>query len=176
MKRRLFFLLIAFWLTPIGGQVCANSLSSAEITALAERGDAAAQYELGRMYQGGRGVTQDYRKAVEWYRRSAEQGYAAAERSLGGMYRGGYGGLPQDDAEAKKWYGKAAAQDDFLAKFALALGDLPVTSFIRSLPQGYRDVIFYVLIALLIIVPVGICILFIALCLRFIKTIARRRT
>ena len=32
---------------------------------------------LGLMYDNGRGVTQDYAKAVKWYRKAAEQGYAA---------------------------------------------------------------------------------------------------
>jgi len=176
MKLRFFCLLTVLALTLINGQACADSLSPAEITALAERGDAAAQYELGRMYQGGRGVTQDYGKAVEWYRHSAEQGYAPAERSLGGMYRGGYGGLPQDDAEAKKWYGKAAAQGDFLAEFALAIDDLALIAFIRSLPQGYRDAIFFVVLALLIIVPIGLCIILFIVCMRFTKGMARRKS
>jgi hypothetical protein len=173
---RFFCLLTILWLALINGQACADSLSPAEVTTLAERGDSAAQYELGRMYEGGRGVTQDYGKAVEWYRHSAEQGYAPAERSLGIMYRGGYGGLPQDDAEAKKWYGKAAAQGDIVAKFALVLEDSPVIASVRSLPQRDRDAIFFVVIALLIIVPIGICILLIVSFVRFIKRMAQRRS
>jgi TPR repeat protein len=174
MKLRLFFLLTVFWLTLIAGQAYADSLPPSEITALAQRGNAAAEYELGRMYQSGRGVPQDYRRAVEWYRRSAEQGYAPAERSLGGMYRGGYGGLTEDDAEARKWYGKAAAQGDTLAKFALVIDGWRITAFVRSLPQGDRDAIFLLLIALLVAVPVGIFILFIVFCLRFIKGMRKR--
>jgi TPR repeat protein len=174
MKLRFFCLLTMAWLTLMGGQARAESLSPAETATLAERGDAAAQYELGRMYQGGRGVTQDNRKAVEWYRHSAEQGYAPAERSLGAMYRGGYGGLAQDDAEAEKWYGKAAAQGDILAKFALVLA--PFTASVRSLPQEYRDAIFYVVVALLIIVPTGVCVFLIVLFRRLIKRMARRRS
>lgn len=176
MKLRFFCLLTVLWLALIQGQACADSPSPAEVFSLAERGDAAAQYELGRMYQSGRGVTQDYRKAVDWYRHSAEQGYAPAERSLGGMYRGGYGGLPEDDAEAKKWYGKAAAQGDVLAEVGLLLEDLPLMASVRSLPQGYRDAIFLVVIALLIIVPVGILALAIIFLFRFGKHRPRRRS
>jgi hypothetical protein len=58
MKSRFFFFLTAFWLTMIAGHAWADSLSPNEITRLAQRGDAAAEYELGRMYQGGREVTQ----------------------------------------------------------------------------------------------------------------------
>lgn len=53
MKLRFFFFLTVLWLMLINGQAYAEALSPAEITALAERGDPAAQYELGRMYQGG---------------------------------------------------------------------------------------------------------------------------
>ena len=34
----------------------------------AEQGDADAQFNLGVMYHNGRGVMQDYKEAVEWYR------------------------------------------------------------------------------------------------------------
>lgn len=176
MKLRLFCLLAVSWLALIAGRAGAESPSPAEVFSLAERGDAAAQYQLGRMYQGGHGVTRDYHKAVEWYRRSAEQGYAPAERSLGGMYRGGYGGLPEDDAEAKKWYGKAAAQGDVLAEVGLLLEDLPLLAAVRSLPQGYRDAIFLVMVALLIIVPIGICAFVVVFLFRFGKRMARRRS
>jgi hypothetical protein len=92
------------------------------------------------------------------------------------MYRGGYGGLPEDDAEAREWYGKAAAQGDTLAKFALVIDNLRISAFIRSLPQEYRVAIFFLLIALSIIVPVGIFILFIIFCARFIKGMRKRRS
>jgi TPR repeat protein len=35
---------------------------------LAKQGHATAQFNLGIMYDNGRGVTQDYAKAVHWYR------------------------------------------------------------------------------------------------------------
>ena len=35
---------------------------------LAEQGNASAQFNLGVMYDNGRGVTQDYAKAFRWYR------------------------------------------------------------------------------------------------------------
>ncbi len=39
-----------------------------EFKPLAERGNAAAQSNLGSMYQNGQGVRRDYRQAVKWYR------------------------------------------------------------------------------------------------------------
>ena len=45
-----------------------------EWLALAQGGDAFAQYALGGMYQHGQGVPQDYKEAVKWYRLAAEHG------------------------------------------------------------------------------------------------------
>src|SRR5215471_18541294 len=43
------------------------------IRPLAERGIAAAQYELGDLYYEGRGVPQAGAEAAKWYRRASEQ-------------------------------------------------------------------------------------------------------
>ena len=40
----------------------------------AEQGDAAAQFNLGVMYNNGRGVLKDEAEAVRWYRLAADQG------------------------------------------------------------------------------------------------------
>ena len=56
---------------------------------LAEQGLAAAQFDLGVLYENGDGVRQDYVEAVNWYRLSAEQGYAMAQNNLAGMYARG---------------------------------------------------------------------------------------
>ena len=79
----------------------------AEWTPLAEAGDADAQYNLGIMYDNGRGVPQDDAEAVKWFRIAAEAGYVDAQYNLGVMYDNGEGVL-QDDAEAVKWYRLAA--------------------------------------------------------------------
>ena len=41
-----------------------------------------AQYNLGWMYENGRGVRRDRVEAVRWYRLAAEQGDADAETAL----------------------------------------------------------------------------------------------
>jgi TPR repeat protein len=82
---------------------------------LAEQGDVSAQYNLGIMYDHGRGVTQDYAEAVIWYRRAAEQGHASAQFNLGNMYNNGLG-VTQDYAEASNWYRRAAEQGDATAQ------------------------------------------------------------
>ena len=70
---------------------------------LAERGDAAAQFNLGLMYENGRGVPQDYAQAVTWYKRAAEQGDAIAQTNLGAAYANGKG-VPQDYILAHMWF------------------------------------------------------------------------
>ena len=75
----------------------------------AEQGFAAAQYNLGVMYDNGQGVRQDDAQAVQWYRKAAEQGACPSQVNLGLMYEQGQG-VRQDYAEAFRWYRKAAEQ------------------------------------------------------------------
>jgi TPR repeat protein len=48
----------------------------------AEQGVETAQYNLGMMYDDGKGVPQDRTEAAKWHRKSAEQGYADAKEWL----------------------------------------------------------------------------------------------
>ena len=58
----------------------------------AEQGLASAQYNLGRMYEKGQGVTQTITtKLYEMYELAAEQGLASAQYNLGRMYEKGQG-------------------------------------------------------------------------------------
>ena len=52
----------------------------------AEKGNVDSQYNLGLMYDNGKGVTQDYKEAIKWYRLAAIQGLAEAQLNLGIMY------------------------------------------------------------------------------------------
>jgi TPR repeat protein len=45
-----------------------------EFRVMAERGDAAAQYNLGVCYHNGDGVEEDAKEAVKWFRKAAAQG------------------------------------------------------------------------------------------------------
>jgi len=87
---------------------------------LAEQGVAIAQFNLGVMYDKGKGVPQDYAEAVKLYRLAAEQSYASAQFNLGVIYRNGRG-VPQDYAEAVRWYRLAAEQGHADAQNNLAL-------------------------------------------------------
>ncbi|HFB2761683.1 TPA: tetratricopeptide repeat protein [Neisseria gonorrhoeae] len=77
----------------------------------AEQGNAAAQFNLGVMYENGQGVRQDYVQAVQWYRKASEQGDAQAQYNLGLMYYDGRG-VRQDLALAQEWLGKACQNGD----------------------------------------------------------------
>ena len=55
----------------------------------AEQGDASAQYKLGLIYAIGYGVTKDYKKAANWFRKAEDQGDASAQYNLGAMYYNG---------------------------------------------------------------------------------------
>ena len=91
-----------------------------EWTPLAGQGDAAAQYKLGLMYHNVRGVPQDDRVAVTWYRLAANQGDAHAQYNLGVMYERG-SGVPQDYKAAVTWYRLAAKQGYANAQYNLGL-------------------------------------------------------
>lgn len=65
------------------------------------------QFDIGEMYETGKGVPQDYAQAAIWYRKAAEQGNPSAELNLGFLYANGQG-VPQDTAEAYFWFDLAA--------------------------------------------------------------------
>ena len=53
---------------------------------LADSGDKRAQFNLGLMYDEGRGVSQDRKQALAWWEKSANQGYAQAQHNLALAY------------------------------------------------------------------------------------------
>lgn len=86
---------------------------------LAEKGNSAAQYALGRMYSDGQGVEANRAEAIRWYQMAAEQGHVLSQSALAGIYH--YGPI-RDLAQAKRWYEKAAAQGHITSM--LRLGEL----------------------------------------------------
>jgi TPR repeat protein len=86
----------------------------------ADHGEAAAQLNLGIMYEYGQGVRRDYAQAVVWYRKAAEQGFDVAQNNLGAMYYSGLG-VPQDYEQAATWSRKAAEQGNAGAQGRLGL-------------------------------------------------------
>ena len=62
--------------------------------------------------------SEDYATAMREWQPLAEQGDAQAQYHVGLLYHKGRG-VPQDDAQARKWYAKAAAQGQAKAQFSL---------------------------------------------------------
>jgi len=85
---------------------------------MATQGDAQAQYNLGLMYQCGRGVPKNRELAATWYQKSAMQGNAEAQYRLGRMYQDG-SGVPQNYRQSAEWFRKSAEQGNPLAQCCL---------------------------------------------------------
>jgi TPR repeat protein len=80
----------------------------AMLEAAAGKGNAFAQSSLGWLYREGHGsVAQNYRTAVEWYRKAAAQDYPDALASIGWLYSEGLG-VARDDKASLKAYRRAA--------------------------------------------------------------------
>ena len=88
----------------------------------AEKGDAEAQFALGRGYELGSGVPKDLEQAAQWYRKAAEQGHAEAQYHLGLCYESG-SGVPKNLEQAAEWYRKATGEGHSEARFRLLLCD-----------------------------------------------------
>ena len=74
-------------------------------------------YNKGEDYYYGRnGLSQDYKEAVNCYRKSAELGLPSAQNDLGFCYNNGYG-VQKDFVEAVKWYREAAELDYVSAQY-----------------------------------------------------------
>ena len=87
---------------------------------LSRGGDADAQYNLGIMYDNGRGVIKDEMKAFALYLKAAEQGNASAQYNVGSMYYEGRGVL-KSYSKARYWIEKAYENNDpKVTRFALA--------------------------------------------------------
>lgn len=108
----------------------------------AQQGDMNAQFNLATLYEMGSdprpnttdedmyisgvwenvvtALNKDYKRAADWYRKSAFQGYAEAQRRLGMLYEEGTG-VAKDPFEAVKWYRMAAEQGDAKAQNCLGM-------------------------------------------------------
>ena len=83
-------------------------------------GEPISQINLGIIYSTGTGTSQDYVKAVGWYRLAADQGIAKAQYALGFMYYKGYG-TRQDYFKSVRWWKLAAEQGYAKAQFNLGI-------------------------------------------------------
>lgn len=91
-----------------------NYLQAAKVS------DAMGQYNLGLIYEHGKGVPIDYTKAQEWYQKSAEHDYPPAMTQLGSLYfKGDLGAV--DEQQALYWYKKAASLNEPVALYQMGL-------------------------------------------------------
>lgn len=72
----------------------------------ADKGDAEAQFWVGRCYANGEGVAKNYMFAAEWYTKSANQDYFKAQHNLALLYYEG-NGVKQDYRKALELFKKA---------------------------------------------------------------------
>lgn len=74
----------------------------AAITPVAEKGNAKAQYMLGKYYSWGYGEDCDNRKAIHWFEKAADKGSDKAAEALANLYRYDFGDDETISAQAKK--------------------------------------------------------------------------
>ncbi|OHC77182.1 MAG: hypothetical protein A3B62_05845 [Rhodospirillales bacterium RIFCSPLOWO2_01_FULL_65_14] len=99
----------------------------------ADKGDAAAEFELARMYEEGRGLPKDDKKALEWLKKAAADNHADAQILLGFYHEKGTG-VEQDYTKALVWYRKANREkNDFAAK--------GIARIERDHPQAVQDLL-----------------------------------
>ena len=93
---------------------------SNELVQKAESGDSDAQYNLGRCYFFGCGISKNTDEAFKWYMKSANQGNSFAQASVGACYAGGLGTV-KDEAQAFAWMQKSAEQKNADAQYAIGV-------------------------------------------------------
>lgn len=103
---------------PEAGQSLTAEQRFVQYSRRARDNDAAAQYQLGRMYAIGRGTKRDYRAARHWYGKAAAAGSVMAEYRLGVLMFRGLGG-DKDLAEARRLFALAARRGYAGAQFML---------------------------------------------------------
>jgi TPR repeat protein len=85
----------------------------------AEKGNAAAAYKLGELYELGKGVAQDPMQAFEWYMRAAAKSDKHGQLKVGWCYQKGIAVEP-NPAIAAIWYRQAAENDNVWGYHMLA--------------------------------------------------------
>lgn len=86
----------------------------------AEKQDANGQFNMGLIFEQGKGRPVDYQKAQEFYTQAAGQGHSQAMVQLAGLFFNGLVGS-RDGDKALEWYKKAAALGDRDALYQLGL-------------------------------------------------------
>lgn len=90
------------------------------LQAAADKGDPAAEFELGRRLAEGDGVARDMAQAARWYQKAAEAGQPVAAYRIGSLYERGEG-VKRDTAAAQSWYERASDAGNAQATHNLAV-------------------------------------------------------
>ncbi|MFY9656062.1 MAG: tetratricopeptide repeat protein, partial [Methylocystis sp.] len=98
----------------------AASARTGDVQALAEQGDAKAQYELATNLMSGHDPARNAKAAVRWLEKAANQGLALAQLRLGIIYGRGLG-VDRNFVLARKWFQAAAENGNALAMHNLAV-------------------------------------------------------
>jgi len=92
------------------------------MVALANKGDAEAQYHVGMMYNNGIGTQKDPRQAFEWFQKSAASNVPLGAYKLGCYYDGQGAGIVTSDSDEALKYKLISAK----AGYALAQHDVAI--------------------------------------------------
>lgn len=101
------------------------------MVALANKGDAEAQYHVGMMHNNGIGTRQDPRQAFEWFQKSAASNDPLGAYKLGCYYAGQFAGVVTSDSNEALKYKLVAAK----AGYALAQHDVALQYFRQGNPE-----------------------------------------
>jgi TPR repeat protein len=86
----------------------------------ANSGEAASQYQLGKMYYEGKDVPQNLKEAVRMFQLAADKGYPEALVAMGKCYMNGEG-VPQDSKQAMKYFNQAALKESPAAEYQIGV-------------------------------------------------------
>lgn len=92
----------------------------ATVSALAEKGDAKAQYHVGLCLLHGINADKNTAKAADWFRKAAEQGHVSAQYQLGLCFEQGIG-VAKNVKTALEWFHRAAGHDHASSQCQLGL-------------------------------------------------------
>lgn len=120
MHRLLFLILVSLFCIAAVPGMAQQRMTLDDLKAWAEKGDADAQLELGRMFMSGEDIPKDEAKGVEWIQKAAAQKHLEAQFILGLVYEGGMG-VKKDEAKAVEWYRKSAENGFAPAQHTLAI-------------------------------------------------------
>ncbi|KAF6089298.1 SEL1L2 adaptor subunit of ERAD E3 ligase [Phyllostomus discolor] len=107
---------------------------------LAERGDVQIQVSLGQLHLiGGKGLDQDYYKALYYFLKAAKAGSANAMAFIGKMYLEGNDAAPQNNATAFKYFSMAANKGNAIGLHGLGL----LYFYGKGVPVNYAEALKY---------------------------------